>query len=223
MKNIKGTQIIIWLLAIAPLFIIGFFIDSLPAQIPVHWSLDGSVQYGSQFNLWVMGSMGVLFAILFPVLRKIDPKRKNYDKFGKYYDEFQIFMMLFFIALIGITISESINPGKLNVELIVVLLVGILFTIIGNMMPKFKNNFFVGIKTPWTLMNTEVWNKTHRLGGILWFFGGIIIIASAFLLRSTGLFAVVTGVTLVISLVPVVMSYIWYRDLKSRGEEKDAI
>lgn len=222
MKSSVMTKIVIGVLAIVPVVIIGIFYRTLPVRMPVHWSLDGSIQYGSHASLWAMGSMGILFAVLFPVLRRIDPKGKNYDKFGRYYDEFQIFMMLFFIALTLITVSESINPGRINVEMMVVLLVGMLFTIIGNMMPKFKNNFFIGIRTPWTLVNTEVWNKTHRLGGILWFFGGLIIIASAFFLKSAMLFKVVMDVTLVISLAPIVMLYVWYKEVKNRGE-KDVI
>lgn len=214
MRKINTKTLIIWILAIVPLIIIGIFNSSLPDQIPIHWSLDGSVQYGSHFTLWINGSMGILFAILFPILRKIDPRSKNYDKFGKYYEEFQIFMMLFFIAITSVIVSESLNPGRINVEMVVVLLVGILFTIIGNMMPKFKNNFFVGIKTPWTLANEEVWNRTHRLGGIMWFFGGLIIIAAAILLHSGPLFTVVMVVTLTISIVPIFMSYFWYKELK---------
>ena len=218
MKNMSRIRLIIWVLAIVPLLIIGIFNGSLPDQIPVHWSLDGTVQYGGQGSLWLNGSMGIIFAILFPILRKIDPRSKNYEKFGKYYDAFQIFMMLFFIALTAVIVSESINPGRINVEMVVVLLVGILYTVIGNMMPKFKNNFFVGIRTPWTLANEEVWNRTHRLGGIMWFFGGLLIIAAAFLLHSNALFTIFIGVTVTISIVPIIMSYLWFRESKKKGE-----
>ena len=214
MRKISTKRLMIWGLAIVPLLIIGIFNNSLPDQIPIHWSLDGSVQYGSHFTLWINASMGILFAILFPILRKIDPRSKNYDKFGKYYDEFQIFLMLFFIAITSVIVSESLNPGRINVEMVIVLLVGVLFAIIGNMMPKFKNNFFIGIRTPWTLANAEVWNRTHRLAGIMWFFGGLVIIAAAILLSSGALFTVVAGVTLTISIVPIFMSYFWFREIE---------
>src|SRR5665647_597906 len=214
MRKINTKRLIIWGLAIVPLLIIGIFNNSLPDQIPIHWSLDGSVQYGSHFTLWINGLMGILFAILFPILRKIDPRSKNYDKFGKYYDEFQIFLMLFFIAITSVIVSESLNPGRINVEMVIVLLVGVLFAIIGNMMPKFKNNFFIGIRTPWTLANAEVWNRTHRLAGIMWVFGGLVIIAAAIMLSSSALFTVVMGVTLTISIVPALMSYFWFREIK---------
>ncbi|HZK61621.1 MAG TPA: SdpI family protein, partial [Anaerovoracaceae bacterium] len=131
-----------------------------------------------------------------------------------YYEEFQIFLMLFFIAITSVIVSESLNPGRINVEMVIVLLVGVLFAIIGNMMPKFKNNFFIGIRTPWTLANEEVWNRTHRLGGIMWFFGGLVIIAAAILLSSGALFTVVAGVTLTISIVPIFMSYFWFREIE---------
>ena len=213
MKKIENNSIIKWGLAFVPLLIVLLFYKSLPEEIPVHWDIDGSVQYGSQMNLWVNAGMSIAFAILFPVLRKIDPRKKNYDKFGKYYDDFQMFMMLFFIAITAVIVSESIHPGRLDVEMVIILLVGILFTIIGNMMPKFKNNFFVGIKTPWTLSNEEVWNKTHRLGGILWFFGGICIIAAGIILEKTALFVVVTLIVAVLAVIPVVMSYVWYKKI----------
>lgn len=218
MKSKNAKRLIIWGLAMVPLLIIGIFYSSLPAQIPIHWSLDGSVQYGSRSTIWINGSMGILLAILFPILRKIDPRSKNYDKFGKYYDDFQIFMMLFFIVITAVIVSESMKLGRINVEMVIVLLVGVLFTIIGNMMPKFKNNFFIGIRTPWTLANEEVWNRTHRLGGIMWFFGGLVIIATAILLSGSVLFVIFTGVTLVISIVPIFMSYFWFREIKKRKE-----
>src|SRR5665647_2250836 len=170
MRKINTKRLIIWGLAIVPLLIIGIFNNSLPDQIPIHWSLDGSVQYGSHFTLWINGSMGIL--------------------------------------------SESLNPGRINVEMVIVLLVGVLFAIIGNMMPKFKNNFFIGIRTPWTLANAEVWNRTHRLAGIMWVFGGLVIIAAAIMLSSSALFTVVMGVTLTISIVPALMSYFWFREIK---------
>ena len=219
MEKLNKANLVKWILAFVPIIIVLYFYKSLPEQIPVHWDLDGTVRYGSRMNLWINASMGVVFALLFPVLRKIDPRRKNYDKFGKYYDEFQIFMMLFFIAITSVIVSESMNPGRLNVEMVIVLMVGMLFTVLGNMMPKFKNNFFVGIKTPWTLSSDEVWGKTHRLGGILWFFGGLSIIASALLLKGTGLFVAISVIVAVIAIIPVAMSYVWYKKINKGGHD----
>lgn len=212
MNKTNSKITIKWILAFVPLCIVVIFYNKIPNQIPIHWNLNGSVTYGSQLNLWINASMSVIFAILFPILRRIDPRGKNYDKFGKYYDEFQIFMMLFFIAITSIMVSESINPGEINVEKVIVILVGVLFTIIGNMMPKFKNNFFVGIKTPWTISSENVWNKTHRIGGIMWFFGGLLIIGAGILLKGTAIFVSVLIITCIITIVPIVMSYFWYKE-----------
>ena len=81
------------------------------------------------------------------------------------------------------------------------------------MMPKFKSNFFVGVKNPWTLSNTDVWNRTHRLSGILMFVMGLVIILTCFWLPPSLSFWLLMGMILLVVLIPTIMSYVWYQKL----------
>jgi uncharacterized membrane protein len=87
---------------------------------------------------------------------------------------------------------------------------------LGNILPKVRDNYFVGIKTPWTLSDSEVWRKTHRLGGYAFFFGGLLIALSSFLANTKILFILIMAVACFVSLVPNAMSYVWWRQ-KNRG------
>ena len=185
----------------------------LPDQVPMNWGLDGEVSYGSRANLWWLAGISPLIALLFTALPKIDPRKKNYSKFKTYFDGFCVVMMIFMLGMVTLVISESLNPGMLSVSVVVVAACGLLFIFIGNMLPKVKNNFFVGVRTPWTLSDAEVWNKTHRLAGFLFFFGGIAIVALAFLLSELALFIAMMVIVGIAAIIPIVMSYIWYRKL----------
>jgi len=213
MKKLSKTRVLIWIFALAPLVIVAALFSRLPETIPMNWGLDGEVLRGHRMNIWWLAGLSPLIAGLFMVIPKIDPRKKNYEKFRGFYDAFCLLMMLVILGIVGLVLSESLNPGRIQVEFVVVLICGVLFAFLGNMMPKVKSTFFVGIRTPWTLSNNEVWNKTHRLGGFLFFFGGLLIIAISFFLSGIVLFAILFAIIAIIVLVPVVMSYVWYRKL----------
>ena len=155
--------------------------------------------------------MAPALALLLMLLPRIDPRKKNYEKFRGLYDGFALFMMIFMLGLVALVISESLNPGKFSVEFVIVTACGLLFVFIGNMMPKVKSNFFVGVKTPWALSNSEVWNKTHRLAGYLFFFGGLLTFVISFFLREYALFITLMVIVTVMVIVPTVMSYVWFK------------
>ena len=138
-------------------------------------------------------------------------------KFEKVYQSFQLFMQIFMLLMVGIIVTESLRPGTVQVSTMVTALCAVLFMMIGNMMPKFRQNFFCGFKTPWALSDEIVWNKTHRLGGRLMFGAGILGLIGAFVpdekVKMMMLLAPVTAA----SVIPVVMSYVWFR--KRQGEK----
>ena len=96
---------------------------------------------------------------------------------------------------------------KINISMYVSIGLGILIMIIGNYLPKCKQNYTVGIKTPWTLNNEEVWNKTHKISGYLWVIVGFIITISSFI----GFESIMLVVLIIIAFVPIVYSYILYK------------
>lgn len=210
MKNRK-LRIAAYALAIITLLMTVVLYPSLPNQIPMTWGTDGTVGYNDKYQIFFMSGMGILFAVLFDILPKIDPRRKNYQKFGSYYDGFCVFMQLFLLIMNGVILTESFRPGTVSVPVITMLCMGILFLFIGNILPKVKSNFYMGIKTPWALSSDEVWRKTHRLGGKCFFLVGIVLIASSFLPDQEAVFWITFVCIMAACLIPSAMSYIWWR------------
>lgn len=215
MKKFSKMQILAWILAVVPALMVAVVYSRLPDRVPTHWDLNGNVTYGGKSTLWMLSLMTVPFAVLFPILPRIDPRRKNYEKFLSSYDLFQVIMMLFMIGMTGIILVETFRPGTVNVSVVVTGLCSLLFVILGNMLPKFRHNYFCGLKNPWTLASETVWSKTHRLGGRTLFAAGLIGLASCFLPEKAR-FVVFFTVLAAAILLPNVMSYVWFRQ-EQRG------
>ncbi|MCL2069047.1 MAG: SdpI family protein [Oscillospiraceae bacterium] len=212
MGKIK-IRILIWIAALVPLIIVAAVYQSLPDQVIMQWQQNGAVRYDDKINLWWVAGMSPFLAALLMLVPKIDPRKKNYVKFRGFYDGLCLFIMLFMIAITALVIAENRNPGSVQISAVVMGACGLMFAFIGNMLPKFKSNYFAGFRTPWTLSSDEVWRKTHRIAGFMWFFGGLLIAVLSFFLREaeTALITAFISVTLVITLVPLVMSFIWYQ------------
>lgn len=220
MKMKKSTIIILSILALAPLALVAFFYSRLPENIPMHWNIDGTVRYDPKQSIWTMAALSPVLAILFPLMAKIDPRRRNYKKFGRAYQGFMIVMQLFLLAMNCIIISEALNPGRISVSTVVTVGVGLLLVYLGNIMPKMKSNFYIGARTPWTLSDPDVWNKTNRLGGYMFFISGLIICVCPFIFPEKVTFWAMMATVAVTATVPMVMSYIWYQK-KHRGSEEE--
>ncbi|KXO06054.1 SdpI family protein [Bacillus tropicus] len=153
---------------------------NLPDTMAVHWGMEGVNGYASKFNamLLLLGIM-IFTYVLLTITPKIDPKKKNYDKFSKGYMiiNYSVVVLLFLVNMLVIGVGIGYDIPMNSTPLI---LVGLLFIVIGNYLPQCKPNYFVGIKTPWTLSNEEVWRKTHRFSGKVFVVLGIIMILSVF-------------------------------------------
>ena len=210
MKN-KTFRIANYVIAVCNILLAAICYPSLPEKIAMNWSIDGTASYSNKAELFAMCGMAVFFAFLFDFLPKIDPRKKNYEKFGSYYDGFCVFMQVFLLLMTGMVLNEAYRPGTLSVPVICMLAVGILFLFIGNMLPKVKSNFYMGIKTPWALSSDEVWRKTHRLGGKCFFICGLLTIICAFLPNQKISFWIMMISVFVICLIPTIMSYVWWK------------
>lgn len=211
-------QVMIWILALLPVVMVAAVYSRLPQQIPTNWGFDGHISYGGKRTLWIMAGTAPFLAGLFHVLPDIDPKRRNYRKFQEVYVGFQLFMQIFLLIMIGIVIVESFWPGTVKVSMVVSAMCGILFMMLGNMMPKFRQNFFIGFRTPWALMNEQVWNKTHRLGGRMMFAAGLVGFAGAFFPSDRVKMILLLAPLMAAVIIPYIMSYVWFRKA-SGGEE----
>ena len=216
MKKTTKIQILISTLSVLPLILVLAVYSKLPDKVPMHWEFSGTVEYDSKNKLFVLCFLTIFFAVLFPLLPKIDPKKKNYDKFSSSYQYFQIFMMLFMLFMTSICVIEALRPNTLNVSMLIYIIVGALFIFLGNMMPRFRTNWFCGIRTPWTMSSEENWTKTHRLGGRIFFIAGIIILLSSLVPNEYFRFGAVMAALMAACIVTSVYSYIIYKKQQNK-------
>ena len=180
--------------------------DRLPARMPTHWNATGEVDGWSSKPFAVFGLPGILLALhwLCVLGTAADPKKRNHS-------EKLLHLVLWIIPALSVVLGAVTYLTALGqpvrIEVLLPLLTGLLFTIIGNYMPKCKQNYTIGIKIPWTLESEENWNRTHRFAGRLWFLGGLLIIATSFL----GNVWIFLTITLVMAFIPFLYSYALHR------------
>ncbi len=209
MKN-KRSQGILWVAAILPLIMVAAVWTRLPEQVPLNWGFDGTISYGGRAILWGLAVINPLIVLLMTFAPRVDPRKENYQKFKGPYSALCLAVVLLMDAVMLITLAESLRPGTVNVYVMVQLMVAVLMMVIGNMMPKFRQTWFCGIKNAWTLSSERVWTRTHRLGGRLYFAAGAAMVVGAFFPPRVGFVLMVT-VTVAVTLVATVMSYVWFR------------
>ena len=208
----KARRIFCILISILAFGGLAAIFPGLPAEIPLHWDLNGEVTLEAKGQLWVFAGMLVFFNGMFEVLPHVDPRKDNYLRFQREYNAFCVVFNLFFLAFLGAVCVQALAPGAFDMVSFLWLVLGILLTFVGNLMPKFKSNFFSGVKTPWALSDDENWRKTQRLGGKLIFVSGLIWIACAlFGLPSKAVLFLGLGSVFTAALVPYGMSYYWWR------------
>ncbi|MGC7872960.1 SdpI family protein [Desulfosporosinus sp. SYSU MS00001] len=216
MKNVSSLLKKDWPILI--LIVLGFamgiyFYPSLPNRVPIHWNAQGQVNgYGSKlFGTFGIPVIILALYIMFVALPFIDPKRKNYRAFESTYQFLKYLLVVFFLGMQLITLL--IASGRvMNQPVLIQVMVSLLFILLGNVMGRFKHNYFVGIRTPWTLANEEVWRKTHRLAAPLWVFGGILNILLALAgITFNGRSCIL--ILAIIALVPIGYSYLVYHRL----------
>ncbi|MDN4526851.1 SdpI family protein [Fictibacillus fluitans] len=201
------------ILAAAAVWLI--FYSQLPSQLPIHWGLNGEADgYASKFSAMAMSLALLIFVYLsLYFLPKIDPKRDNYQKFSRsYLIIIYCLMALFFVINLMIIVSGL--GYSVSIKIVMPVILGLLFIILGNYMQQVKPNWFIGIKTPWTLSDEEVWKKTHRFSAKLFFATGIIILLS--LLAPSGWRSyLIFPVIIISSLISIASSYYFFKKNKN--------
>ncbi|WNB18454.1 SdpI family protein [Marivirga arenosa] len=201
-------------IVLLPFVYLAYVWNDLPNKVPLHWNLQGEVdRYGEKTELILaVFVLPVLVYVLLLIVPKIDPKNKLHQM-GNKYDNIR-FLLITFISAITIFIIYSANNQSVANPNYIVLLVGVLYLILGNYFKTIKANYFIGIRTPWTLESEEVWKATHKLAGILWLIGGIAVVLSSLIFEKQINFMVFISITAVISLVPIIYSYMTFQKLK---------
>ena len=201
-KLLISTSIIILLPVLAGLLLW----SRLPEQIPIHWNAAGEVDGWSGKAFAVFGLPGFMLVIhlLCSMVTFLDPK--NNDQGSK------VLNLVLWICPVMSILASALVYGwalglELSVEILMPVFMGILFIIIGNYLPKCKQNYTIGIKLPWTLDSEENWNATHRFAGKVWSIGGIVVVLTAFLNTVYALL----GILLVMAFVPMLYSFLYYK------------
>ena len=208
-KKTYTAAIIRWVV-VAGMILAGIIVyPHLPDRIPTHWGIHGEVNGWS--NRWpgafIAPIMGIIFLILFPFLQRIDPKRRNYGNFQQAWEGIQTLLVLFFAYIQGVTYVATLRQVDSNfVGQSIMVGIGILFIVLGNYMGKVRQNWFVGIRTPWALEDPVVWQKTQRIGGWAFVIGGIAILLMSLTMPPNPY--IFMGIIAVIALGPIVYSYV---------------
>ncbi|GAB6934631.1 MAG: SdpI family protein [Calditerricola sp.] len=183
----------------------------LPETVPIHWNLRGEADgfAPKAVALALTPALILVFAGLLRILPAIDPKREEIRRFERSY-HMAINLILTLLLVIHAMVVANGAGWSVDVSVVLPLLIGLLFLFLGNEMPRFRQNFFLGIRTPWTLSDEEVWRQTHRVGGRVFVVGGALMMAASFL-PAPQRFAVFLAAAVASSLIPVVLSYVYYR------------
>ena len=201
-KTLLFTSIVILL----PMLVGIILWNQLPEQIPVHWNAAGEVDGWAGKAFAVFGLSGLMLALhwLCVLGTAADPKKANHS--DKVLHLVLWVTPVLSVVLFSITYATALGHA-LPIERILPALLGLVFAIIGNYLPKCKQNYTIGIKIPWTLNSEENWNRTHRFAGRVFMVCGLMILFTAFF----GGFWVFGAVSLVMVLAPIIYSYALHR------------
>jgi uncharacterized membrane protein len=151
-------------------------------KVASHWNAEGEVDdyMGKFWGLFLLPIISIALYLLFLLIPKIDPLKSNIKKFRKHYDWFMFTFILFMTYISLLTILAN-HRYDFNMTTMLMPAIGAWFFYIGSLMKQLKRNWFIGVRTPWTLSSDLVWEKTHKLTSKLFKIVGIIIIFTAFL------------------------------------------
>jgi uncharacterized membrane protein len=210
--NKTRADIISLLFVVTAFAVAAFLYPSLPEMIPTHWNVRGEVDsyMKKPGGAIIMPAMALFTFLVMKVIPIISPKGYGTDKFSDVIGVLQV-TLVGFMSIVAVLVLLEARGLDVRINEMIIAGTGLLFVIIGNYLGKVRKNFFIGIRTPWTLASDEVWNRTHRIGGRLFILSGIIIWVGA-LLRVPLTWTVIVAVSLV--LIPVIYSYFLYRKIE---------
>ena len=185
----------------------------LPERVPVHWGVSGEPdRYGSRLEgaFLVPAIMAAVFVFM-RWLPSIDPRAANIEKFRDTYDVAVLVVMAFMTAIHVLMLGVSLG-WPVNITTVVLVGLGLLFVVVGNVLPRARSNFVFGIRTPWTLSSDAVWARTNRVGGYTMVAAGLLTVAAAFVARPLGVVIALASM-FIAALTPIVYSYVlWSRE-----------
>jgi uncharacterized membrane protein len=208
-------EAILLVLIITPYIYLANIWQQLPNRVPTHFNFEGTADGWSDKNFlfFIPTGLGAFIYLLMLALPYIDPKKKI-AQMGEKHASLR-FMLTVFFSLLSIYLLYATKEAGMKNPNLLIALIGILLAMLGNYFQAVRPNYFIGIRTPWTLESEDVWKKTHRLAGRLYVAGGVLITLLSFIINSIfALTVVFISIVVVMVLIPVVFSYTQYRKEK---------
>ena len=186
--------------------------NRLPDQIASHWNINDQVDgYMPKFwGVFLMPLITLGMFVLFRIIPSIDPLKANIAQFREAFNLFIVLIVGFMLYIYGLTLAWRVGYDDFKMSRALLPDFGLLFIFIGFMLRQAKRNFFIGIRTPWTLSSDTVWNETHRIGAILFMISGVLAFIGGIFGGMTAfrmMFVPIIGSTLFL----LVYSYLLYR------------
>ena len=187
----------------------------LPDKVPTHWNIHNQVdQYGSPASIFLWPAIMAGALALFAVLPWLSPRHFEIETFESTYLYLLVVIMCELTYAYALVLWSALS-GPINMNRAMMGGISLFLALVGNVMGKVRRNFYVGVRTPWTIANEQVWNATHRFAAKTFFAGGLAALA-AVLLRAP--FWLPMTFILIAALVPVVYSLVLYKQLQRRGQ-----
>ena len=216
-KNLIISTLLIILITWITAFI---YSDYLPDPVPTHWNIDGEIDgwTAKPWGVYILPIIDTATILLLLVLPKIAPKGFRLEGALKVYYLLTLVMAVFMLMIMLFMFSAALNKG-FNMTTWIMSGIGLLFIIIGNYLTKIPKNFFLGIRTPWTLSNDEVWYKTHRLSAWVFIIAGLALMLSPFTpYQNIILFTVIIAT----AAIPILYSLYLYKNIEGfDADEKE--
>lgn len=210
------TASILGLVGALAISVYGWLNTEAGQQVAVHFGPDGQPdRWGSRLEAFgVMPAVLLGVTVLLAALPRIDPRRSGIAKSMRAYNVVWAAVVVFLVAIHFMAVRSAVSDtgSGLNARLVIVVL-GVLYLIIGNYLPKTGSNWFFGIRTPWTLSDERVWAATHRFGGWLFMASGLLTLIAAVVGPEGVALGFVVALALVTAVVTVVYSYVLYQRL----------
>lgn len=177
MKKIKIFDVFV--IGVTFILVIGIFF--LPHQVPMHWDEHWNIdRYGSRYELLFFMLLPMILYYVMMLMKKIDPRKQNILKREKTYDMIQQGVFILFVLYMIFIYGKILYPN-ITIDYLLWGIMSVFFIFVGNYMPKIPQNYFLGVRTPWTMHDEDVWKKTHWVCGYLFIIFGIIIMLTAFI------------------------------------------
>lgn len=213
----RKNTIIIWSLLVAPFLLAAVVYKMMPVVMACHWNILGEADgfMTKAWGLFSMPAIGLILFGLFGLLPKVDPYKANVAKFKEVYEDIIIVFLVFLLYLHVLIVAWNLGY-TFNFIMFIVPAFAILFYILGWALRKTERNWFVGIRTPWTLSSSHVWKKTHELGSRMFKILSLVILASLFF-KEASFLVLIIGVIFV-GLYLTVFSYFEYKKEQESGK-----